>query len=171
MSSVVDRQKPYPSTLHHQPRIVVQITVMGSSVRNIIGRFCFGSPQLFKSGCRLPQPIPANQLHWPPQLENGYLLNAAEMAAFDVMVTADQNIRYRQNLSGRKLALVVLGSNVWPIVRGHGATIAAKVMRRLREATTSSKCRFRQSRAQGRRRGKRIGFAGEAPPQLLRRDR
>ena len=63
---------------------------------------------------------------WPPQLENGELLNAAEIAAFDVMVTADQNIRYQQNLAGRKLALVVLGSNIWPIVREHGAAIAGK---------------------------------------------
>ncbi len=43
------------------------------------------------------------------------------------MITSDQNIRYQQNLTGRKLALVVLGSNIWPIVRDHGATIAAKV--------------------------------------------
>jgi hypothetical protein len=67
------------------------------------------------------------EISWPPQLENGELLNAAELAAFDVMVTADQNIRYQQNLAGRKLALVVLGSNIWPIVREHAATIAAKV--------------------------------------------
>jgi hypothetical protein len=66
------------------------------------------------------------EMSWPPQLENGELLNAAE-AVFDVMVTADQNIRYQQNLAGRKLALVVLGSNIWPIVRRHAATIAAKV--------------------------------------------
>ena len=26
------------------------------------------------------------EMNWPPQLENGDLLNAAEMAAFDVMV-------------------------------------------------------------------------------------
>jgi hypothetical protein len=50
-----------------------------------------------------------------------------EAAGFDVMVTSDQNIKYQQNLSGRKLALVVLGSNIWPVVRDHGATIAAKV--------------------------------------------
>lgn len=67
------------------------------------------------------------QMSWPPQLENGELLNAAEMAAFDVMVTADQNIKYQQNLAGRKLALVVLGSNIWPVVCQCGATIAAKV--------------------------------------------
>ena len=67
------------------------------------------------------------EMSWPPQLENGELLSAAETSAFDVIVTADQNIRYQQNLAGRKLALVVLGSNIWPIVRDHGAAIAGKV--------------------------------------------
>jgi hypothetical protein len=43
------------------------------------------------------------------------------------MVTSDQNIRYQQNLTGRKLAFVVLGSNIWPVARDHGAAIAAKV--------------------------------------------
>ena len=66
-------------------------------------------------------------LKWHPQLENGELLNAAEAAGFDVIVTADQNIRYQQNLTGRKLSLVVLGSNIWPIVQKHRDTIAAKV--------------------------------------------
>ena len=55
-------------------------------------------------------------LNWDPQLENGELLKAAETAGFDVMITADQNIRYQQNLTGRKLSLVVIGSNIWPIV-------------------------------------------------------
>ena len=64
---------------------------------------------------------------WHPQLENGELLNAAEAAGFDVIVTADQNIRYQQNLTGRKLASVVLGSNIWPVARDHGAAIAASV--------------------------------------------
>jgi hypothetical protein len=51
----------------------------------------------------------------------------AEEAGFDVMVTSDQNIRYQQKLSGRKLALVVLGSNIWPAVRQHSAEIMARV--------------------------------------------
>jgi predicted nuclease of predicted toxin-antitoxin system len=54
------------------------------------------------------------ETQWPEQLKNGELLAMAEQAGFDVMVTSDQNIRYQQNLSGRKLALVVLGSNIWP---------------------------------------------------------
>jgi hypothetical protein len=68
-----------------------------------------------------------DELNWPPQLENGELLKAAETADFDVLVTADQNIRYQQNLTGRRLALVVLGSNIWPIVRHHGQEIAVSV--------------------------------------------
>ena len=61
------------------------------------------------------------------QLENGELLNAAQGASFDVVVTADQNIVYQQNLTSRKLALVVLGSNIWHIVRDYGAIIATTV--------------------------------------------
>jgi hypothetical protein len=67
------------------------------------------------------------EMRWHPQLENGELLNVAETSGFDVMVTSDQNIRYQQNLAGRKLALVVIGSNIWPVVRNHGPAITAKV--------------------------------------------
>lgn len=67
------------------------------------------------------------EIGWPDQLENGELLKKAEESGFDVMVTSDQNIRYQQNLSGRKLALVVMGSNIWPIVRTHGNSISATV--------------------------------------------
>jgi hypothetical protein len=67
------------------------------------------------------------EMQWHPQLENGELLKVGEAAGFEVMVTSDQNIKYQQNLTGRKLAMVVLGSNIWPIVCNHGATIKAKV--------------------------------------------
>ncbi len=67
------------------------------------------------------------EMNWPDQLENGELLKVTEESGFDVMVTSDQNIRYQQNLTGRRLALVVLGSNIWPLVRDYGPEIAAKV--------------------------------------------
>jgi len=41
-------------------------------------------------------------------LKNGRLLEAAEEAGFDVLITADQNIPDQQNPSGRKIALVIL---------------------------------------------------------------
>lgn len=67
------------------------------------------------------------EMQWPPQLESGELLKAAESAAFDILVTADQNMIHQQNLRRRKLALVILGSNIWPIVRNYPAEIALAV--------------------------------------------
>jgi len=43
------------------------------------------------------------------RLSNGELLKAAEQAGFDVLLTPDQNMRYQQNLTGRRIAIVVLG--------------------------------------------------------------
>ncbi len=52
-------------------------------------------------------------------LTNGDLLAEAERAGFDVLVTADKNMRYQQNLRGRRIALVVLSTPQWPVVRLH----------------------------------------------------
>ncbi len=60
-------------------------------------------------------------------LTNGDLLAEAERAGFDVFLTADKNIRYQQNLVGRKIAVVVLNTPQWPVVRLHVAKIAAAV--------------------------------------------
>jgi hypothetical protein len=39
--------------------------------------------------------------------KNGNLLIAAEKAKFDVFLTVDQGIEYQQNLSGRRIAIIV----------------------------------------------------------------
>jgi predicted nuclease of predicted toxin-antitoxin system len=41
-------------------------------------------------------------------LKNGRLLEAAEAAGFDVLITVDQNIPDQQNLDGRVIAIVIL---------------------------------------------------------------
>ncbi len=41
-------------------------------------------------------------------LKNGVLLEQAEAAGFDVLITVDQNIPDQQNLSGRRIAVLVL---------------------------------------------------------------
>ena len=51
------------------------------------------------------------------ELKNGELIDSAEAAGFDVMVTTDKNIRYQQNLKDRKIALVVLEHSQWPMVK------------------------------------------------------
>ncbi len=43
----------------------------------------------------------------------------AENAGFEVLLTTDKNIRYQQNLKGRKIAVVVLGNSAWRIVHKH----------------------------------------------------
>ena len=44
-----------------------------------------------------------------------------------MLLSTDKNIRYQQNLSGRRIALVVLGNPQWPVVRPHLDRIAAAV--------------------------------------------
>lgn len=60
------------------------------------------------------------------QLANGDLLKLAE-AAFDAFVTTDPNLRYQQNLTGRKLAILVLPTTSWPKLRGHTAKVATAI--------------------------------------------
>ena len=44
-------------------------------------------------------------------LTNGALLKAADQAGFEAVITADQGIRYQQNRSNYRFALIVLSSN------------------------------------------------------------
>jgi hypothetical protein len=50
-------------------------------------------------------------------LANGKLLDAAEAAGFEVLVTTDKNLPHQQNLALCKLAIVVLGNAQWPVLR------------------------------------------------------
>jgi hypothetical protein len=60
-------------------------------------------------------------------LQNGELLSVAEQAGFEVLVTSDKSIQYQQNLSNRKIALVVLSQGRWRLVRPRMEAIAAAV--------------------------------------------
>jgi|ERR1035438_2885411 hypothetical protein len=51
------------------------------------------------------------------ELANGDLIDAAEQAGFQIMVTTDKNIRYQQNLEARRIALIVLEHSQWPMVK------------------------------------------------------
>lgn len=61
------------------------------------------------------------------RFSNGDLLNAAETAGFEVLLTTDKNMQYQQNLAGRQIAIVVLGNSQWPVVRFHLDIIAGAV--------------------------------------------
>ena len=47
-------------------------------------------------------------------LANGTLLDEAEEAGFEILLTTDQSIRYQQNMSNRRIAVVVLMNTSWP---------------------------------------------------------
>jgi hypothetical protein len=61
------------------------------------------------------------------ELGNGELINAAEAAGFEVLVTTDKNLKYQQNLGSRKIAVVVLGQGRWTLIKSHVAQIVATV--------------------------------------------
>jgi predicted nuclease of predicted toxin-antitoxin system len=59
-------------------------------------------------------------------MKNGELIALAE-SRFDLMITADQNLRYQQNLSGRKLAILELSTNDLRRIQANGEAFATVV--------------------------------------------
>ncbi|MBV9508093.1 MAG: DUF5615 family PIN-like protein [Acidobacteriia bacterium] len=62
--------------------------------------------------------ITASYMGWR-ELNNGELLRAADENNFEVFVTGDQTLVYEQNLSARRLAIVALSANNWPIIKDY----------------------------------------------------
>jgi hypothetical protein len=79
----------------------------------------------------------AAELGWAG-LAHGDLIEVAEQAGYDVMITADQNISYQQNLTGRRLALIVLMSNHWDTIRANAEGSSLPWKRQRREAARRS---------------------------------
>src|ERR1035437_4966798 len=61
------------------------------------------------------------------KLANGELLNAAEKAGFELLLTTDKNMASQQNMKSRTIAIVVLGNSQWRIVQRYVRRIAASV--------------------------------------------
>jgi hypothetical protein len=61
------------------------------------------------------------------RLLNGELIAAAEAAGFELLLTTDKNMRYQQNLTGRKIAFVVIGNQQWPVLRRYVDRVVAVV--------------------------------------------
>lgn len=60
----------------------------------------------------------AYEMGWST-LDNGSLPAAAESSGFDVFITTDQKLRYQQNLTDRRLSIVVLPTTRWQQIREH----------------------------------------------------
>jgi hypothetical protein len=59
------------------------------------------------------------------RLKNGELLEVAESHAFSVFITTDQHLREQQALGDRNLAIVVLLTTDWGIIRDHTDRVSA----------------------------------------------
>ena len=67
----------------------------------------------------------AQEIGWG-RVKNGELLNRAE-GVFDAFVTSDQQLKCQQNLKGRRLAILVLSTNRWPVVKAKTAEIISAI--------------------------------------------
>ncbi|MCX6591681.1 MAG: hypothetical protein NTZ56_09165 [Acidobacteria bacterium] len=89
--------------------------------------FDHGAPRGVARSLRGHTIITAKSRGWN-RLANGALLKAAEEAGVDLLFTTDQGIRYQQNLSHRRIAIVVLtGTTKWARVRRHLERISSVV--------------------------------------------
>lgn len=62
-------------------------------------------------------------------LQNGDLLDQAEAAGFELLITTDQQLRYEQDLPDRHLGVLVLLTTSWPKIRRRVQEVAAAVAR------------------------------------------
>ncbi len=58
------------------------------------------------------------------QLTNGQLLDAAEAAGFELLLTTDQHLRDQQNLAKRTIRILVLKTASWPKIERHSGLVA-----------------------------------------------
>jgi hypothetical protein len=89
----------------------------------------------------------AYRMGWA-DLSNGELIDAAEAAGIAVLVTCDQNIVFQQSLAGRRIAVVVLATNQWAVIR--------KQPRRIENAVTAATAGSFTVIRYGGRRGRRV---------------
>jgi len=61
------------------------------------------------------------------ELTNGNLIREAERDGFHLLITTDKGIRYQQNWSNRSIALLVLSTNDWTLLRQHKERIVDAV--------------------------------------------
>jgi predicted nuclease of predicted toxin-antitoxin system len=60
-------------------------------------------------------------------LKNGDLLIQAEAEGFDALITTDQNLHHQQNLSGRRISVIVLLTTNWPRIKNNAALVVQAI--------------------------------------------
>ena len=64
---------------------------------------------------------------WSLAHDQGIALPVKDFWDFDALVTTDQNLRYQQDLTGRRLAILVLPTTSWPRIRAHEEQVVAAI--------------------------------------------
>lgn len=85
-----------------------------------------GTPAPLRNSLKGHVVVEAIERGWD-RLTNGDLIVAAEAAGFELLVTTDKNLRYQQNLIGRKIAFVILGNQQWPVLRRYADRVVSAV--------------------------------------------
>jgi hypothetical protein len=81
-----------------------------------------GTPTPLRKHLSTHQVTTAFELGWSA-LKNGELIAQAEQCGFEALVTTDQNLKYQQNLTARRIAIVVLSTTSWPRIQQHLAVV------------------------------------------------
>jgi hypothetical protein len=85
-----------------------------------------GTPSPLRHALKNHQVVEAIERGWD-KLANGELITAAEASGFELLLTTDKNLRYQQNIAGRKIAFVVIGNQQWPVLRRYVDRVIAAV--------------------------------------------
>jgi hypothetical protein len=64
----------------------------------------------------------AYRMGWA-DLSNGALLATMKAAGFDTLISCDRNLTHQQNLDHYRIAVLVLDTNRWSVLRGCGPEI------------------------------------------------
>jgi hypothetical protein len=60
-------------------------------------------------------------------MNNGALLSAADEEGFDLLITSEQELTYQQNLTARRIAVLVLSTNNWAVIKERISDIATAI--------------------------------------------
>lgn len=99
-----------------------------------------GTPVPLRQFLTQHEVVTAYERGWA-MLTNGQLLAVAESEGFAVFVTTDTRLKYQQNLSARRIAIVVLSTPSWLRIQN----AVEKIVRVIETATDATYFRGRDS--------------------------
>jgi len=85
-----------------------------------------GTPVPLRESLKQHEVSTAYERGWS-NLTNSELLDTAEQEGFTGFVTTDLNLKHQQNLSARRIAIVVLTSTSWPRIQGAIGTVVRAI--------------------------------------------